>query len=209
MYIHPYIAIYNLSPVIQSWLCQAHAALSQAALIGIMCCSQSPKPDSAAWCMHRLALSEVVLHTATTSVMQVPIISAYQPNPSLPAAVIDGIVSFFVEARELAPGLTDGSTAPAFNLRSLARAMQYVTFAAPLHGLQRALYDGFGMSFAGMLDEEGAAAIGTLVQNHILRGQSPSGLPSTGKAAPAALGHSKDQFVNIEVRPPLLGFIVH
>lgn len=131
--------------------------------------------------------------------MQVPIILAYQPNPSLPTGVIDGIVQFFVEARGLASGLSDGSTAPAYNLRSLARAMQYVAYAAPLHGLQRALFDGFGMTFAGMLDSEGAAIISSLVQKHILSGRAPPGLPSVLKTGVPAIDHVEDRCVNVEV----------
>lgn len=131
--------------------------------------------------------------------MQVPIISAYQPNPSLPTGVIDGIVHFFVEARDLAPSLTDGSSAPAYNLRSLARAMQYVAHAAPLHGLQRALFDGFGMTFAGMLDSEGAALISSLVQKHILSGRAPPGLPRISKTGVTTIDHRDDRCVNVEV----------
>lgn len=130
-----------------------------------------------------------------------PIISAYQPSPSLPAGVISGIVRFFVEARKLAPGLTDGSAAPAYNLRSLARAMQYVAHAVPLHGLQRSLFDGFSMAFAGMLDAEGAAAIGALVQKHVLGGRAAPGLPGPSKSAPAVLDQSQECHVNVEVRP--------
>eukprot|EP00892_Ulva_mutabilis_P006639 jgi/Ulvmu1/4347/UM002_0071.1 len=133
-------------------------------------------------------------------VVQVPVISAYQPNPSLPGPVIDGIVHFFAAARDLAPGLTDGSAAPAYNLRTLARAMQYVAHAAPLHGLQRALFDGFGMSFAGMLDAEGAAAVEALLLQHVLGGRAAPALPSPSKSAPAALDQRRDLYVNVEVR---------
>jgi hypothetical protein len=44
--------------------------------------------------------------------------------------------------------LTDGAgQKPAYNLRTLCRALDYARMAAPLYGLQRALYDGFSMAF--------------------------------------------------------------
>lgn len=154
-------------------------------------------------CLHKSPSLVHALLVLSLHVVQVPVISAYQPNPRLPATVIDGIVNFFVEARELASGLTDGSAAPAYNLRTLARSMQYVAHAAPLHGMQRALFDGFGMSFAGMLDAEGAAAIEALVLKHVLGGRPAPGLPSPSKSAPAVLDQHHDQYVNVQVGPPV------
>ncbi len=50
----------------------------------------------------------------------------------------------FQEAR-----LTDSAgQKPAYNLRTLCRALDYARHAAPTYGLQRALYDGFAMAFA-------------------------------------------------------------
>jgi midasin (ATPase involved in ribosome maturation) len=37
---------------------------------------------------------------------------------------------------------------PAYNLRTLSRALHYAQTSTPLYGLQRALYDGFAMAFA-------------------------------------------------------------
>jgi midasin (ATPase involved in ribosome maturation) len=45
--------------------------------------------------------------------------------------------------------LTDGAgSKPAYNLRTLCRALDYARTTAPNYGLQRALYDGFSMAFA-------------------------------------------------------------
>ncbi len=44
--------------------------------------------------------------------------------------------------------LTDGAgQKPAYNLRTLCRALDYARTTAPTYGLQRALYDGFAMAF--------------------------------------------------------------
>jgi midasin len=115
--------------------------------------------------------------------------------------LVQGIVDFFLEVRLLAPGLTDGASAPAFNLRSLARALQYAAYAAPLHGLQRALFDGFAMAFKAMLDEEGSALVDGLILKHVLRGRP---LPkSLAAEAPQAPSGQEKRYVNVEVSDPL------
>lgn len=131
--------------------------------------------------------------------MQVPIITAYLPGTALPDSTIDGIVNFFTEARALAPGLSDGSSAPAYNLRTLARSIQYVSHASSLHGTQRALFDGFSMCFAGMLEADSAAAVVELLKQHILHNKAEPPLPSLTRSLPKALSHRDERFVNVEV----------
>lgn len=149
-----------------------------------------------------MASEEKIRFSSCLVVLKVAIVSAYQPNPALPASTVRAIVKLFVEARELAPGLTDGSSAPAYSLRSLAQAMQYVAHAAPLHGTQQALFDGFCMAFAGMLEEDGQQVINAIVQKHVLEGRHPPGLPSASKMAASLSDRSYDRVVNVEVWCP-------
>lgn len=131
--------------------------------------------------------------------MQVPIITAYLPGTSLPDSTIDGIVAFFKEARALAFGLSDGSSAPTYNLRTLARSIQYVYHAASIHGTQRALFDAFAMCFAGMLEADSAAAVVDLLKHHILHNKAEPALPSVTRSLPKALSQRSERFVNVEV----------
>ena len=48
--------------------------------------------------------------------------------------------------------------------------MEYVRHAAPVYGIQRALYDGFAMSFQTLLKAESAEALERLMTQHLLRG---------------------------------------
>ena len=59
---------------------------------------------------------------------------------------------------------------PQYSLRTLSRAMEYVRCAAPLYGVQRALYDGFAMSFQTLLQAPSAAMLERLMVKHLLRG---------------------------------------
>lgn len=134
------------------------------------------------------------------TLLQVPIITAHLPGSSLPSSTIDGIVAFFNAARELAPGLSDGSSAPAYNMRTLARSIQYVSHAASLHGMHRALYDGFAMCFAGMLEADSAGAIVDLLKQHVLHNKAEPSLPSVTRSLPKVLLDRSERFVNVEVR---------
>jgi hypothetical protein len=67
--------------------------------------------------------------------------------------------------------LTDGAgQRPAYSLRTLCRALDYARRAAPLYGLQRALYDGAAMSFLTQLSPESAPRMEALLQQHLLPG---------------------------------------
>lgn len=128
--------------------------------------------------------------------LQVPIIKSYLPGMTLPAKTLDGIVDFFKEAREMASGLSDGSSAPAYNLRTLARSLQYICHAASLHGKDRALFDGFSMFFASMLEASSAAMVVDLLKQHVVA--EPS-LPSVTRSLPKALSQRTERFINVEV----------
>ncbi|KAF6262490.1 hypothetical protein COO60DRAFT_1699221 [Scenedesmus sp. NREL 46B-D3] len=65
--------------------------------------------------------------------------------------------------------LTDGAgQRPAYSLRSLCRALDYARRAAPAYGLQRALWDGFSMSFLTQLSPEAGARLQTIMVKHLL-----------------------------------------
>ena len=57
---------------------------------------------------------------------------------------------------------------PAYNLRTLCRALEYAASAAPVYGIQRALWDGFAMSFLTQLDPSCAPRLEQLMQRHLL-----------------------------------------
>jgi midasin (ATPase involved in ribosome maturation) len=101
----------------------------------------------------------------------------------------------------MASGLSDGSSAPAYNLRTLARSIQYVSHAASIHGMQRALFDGFSMCFASMLEADSAAAVLELLKQHILHNKAEPSLPSVIRSLPKALSQRSERFVNVEVLP--------
>ena len=48
--------------------------------------------------------------------------------------------------------------------------MEYVRAAAPIYGVQRALYDGFAMSFHTLLKAESGVVLERLMVKHLLRG---------------------------------------
>lgn len=60
-----------------------------------------------------------------------------------------------------------GGQKPSFNLRTLCRSLEYCRKAVPLYGLTRALADGLAMSFCTQLEERSAAAVATLIRQHI------------------------------------------
>ena len=90
----------------------------------------------------------------------------------VPNAPIDAVVDFYLAARFAArTTLVDSADQkPQYSLRTLSRAMEYVRHAAPVYGIQRALYDGFAMSFQTLLKHESAAALERLITQHLLKG---------------------------------------
>ena len=90
-----------------------------------------------------------------------------------PGSAVEAIVDFYLAARkDAATTLLDSADQkPQYSLRTLSRAMEYVRAAAPVYGVQRALYDGFAMSFQTLLQAPSAAALEKLMVKHLLRGQ--------------------------------------
>lgn len=90
----------------------------------------------------------------------------------VPAAPVDAVVDFYLAARLAARRTLNDSAdqKPQYSLRTLTRAMEYVRHAAPVYGIQRALYDGFAMSFQTLLKRTSYEELEKLMVNHLLRG---------------------------------------
>ena len=95
-----------------------------------------------------------------------------QGMSSVPAAPVAAVVDFYLAARDAANTtlLDSADQKPQYSLRTLSRAMEYVRTAAPLYGVQRALYDGFAMSFQTLLQAPSAAILEKLMVKHLLKG---------------------------------------
>lgn len=65
-----------------------------------------------------------------------------------------------------------GGHKPAYNLRTLSRALEYAVVNGRDYGMHQALYDGFAMSFLTQLDSSSARKMEALLQKHLLRGQT-------------------------------------
>jgi midasin (ATPase involved in ribosome maturation) len=91
---------------------------------------------------------------------------------TVPAAPVAAVVDFYLAARADAVTtlLDSADQKPQYSLRTLSRAMEYVRSAAPLYGVQRALYDGFAMSFQTLLQAPSAALLERLMVKHLLKG---------------------------------------
>ena len=61
---------------------------------------------------------------------------------------------------------------PAYNLRTLSRALEYASSFIPVYGLHKALYDGFAMAFLTQLDAGSMPKLEALIQQHLLGGGS-------------------------------------
>lgn len=76
---------------------------------------------------------------------------------------------------------------PAYNLRTLSRALEYAATVSPVYGMQRALYDGFAMSFLTQLDPESTPILEKLLLQHILgKGTSLKAMMSMSPAPPSS-----------------------
>lgn len=69
-----------------------------------------------------------------------------------------------------------GGSKPCYSLRTLCRALEYARAAAPVYGLQRALYDGAAMAFLTQLHPSSAPALEALLQRKLLQLTKPKDL---------------------------------
>lgn len=88
-------------------------------------------------------------------------------------SVVDGIVDFYQAAkREADSSLQDGAGhRPAYNLRTLCRALEFCAAASPTYGLARSLAEGLDMSFATQLDQRSASRVRALIGSSCLGGR--------------------------------------
>ena len=90
----------------------------------------------------------------------------------VPGVQVDDIVDFYISARQAAHTtlLDSADQKPQYSLRTLSRACEYVRAATGIYGLQRALFDGFAMSFLTLLKTESGEVLEKLMIKHLLRG---------------------------------------
>lgn len=104
------------------------------------------------------------------------------------AAPVNDVVDFYLAVKEAGDTrLQDGAGhKPTYNLRTLSRALEYVAKASPLYGLQRALYDGFAMSFLTQLDPVSTNIMEQLMLHYLVgKGTKLKTLMSASPAAPS------------------------
>ena len=103
----------------------------------------------------------------------------------VPGVSVDDIVEFYIASRQAAHTtlLDSADQKPQYSLRTLSRACEYVRAATGMYGLQRALFDGFAMSFLTLLKTESGVILEKLMVKHLLRGTALKvrvGLPIIG-----------------------------
>ena len=83
---------------------------------------------------------------------------------------IDSIVSLYLQLRSLATStlLTGEDKRPLYSLRSLCRALSYCRKNTAVYSFERALYDGFCMSFSSSLNSASRQIVDQLFLEHIL-----------------------------------------
>ncbi|XP_032235337.2 midasin-like isoform X2 [Nematostella vectensis] len=93
----------------------------------------------------------------------------YLKSLSLSAAVVDGIVRFYLKVRrEASEKLTDGTGhKPHYSLRTLCRALRYAS-TNPHGNAVRSIYEGFCLSFLTQLDRSSHPVVLSLIRTHIL-----------------------------------------
>ncbi|CAG8485903.1 6023_t:CDS:10 [Diversispora eburnea] len=81
------------------------------------------------------------------------------------------IVEFYLSVKDLVRQhkLVDGSNQkPHFSMRTLTRALCFVSQISPTYGLRRSMYEGFCMTFMTQLNKEGELIMQDLLQKHLL-----------------------------------------
>ncbi len=83
---------------------------------------------------------------------------------------VDAIVDLYIQLRHEAKTslVTGEDKRPLYSLRSLCRALSYCCKHAVLYSFERALYDGFCMSFSASLNAASRAHVEALFQHHLL-----------------------------------------
>ncbi|KAL3469611.1 hypothetical protein BJX99DRAFT_265026 [Aspergillus californicus] len=83
---------------------------------------------------------------------------------------VPDLAQLYMETKKLSneSKLTDGAgQRPHFSIRTLVRALIYVTDHAQIYGLRRAIFEGFSMSFLTVLSRESERLLMPLLERHI------------------------------------------
>ncbi|CAG8438258.1 2742_t:CDS:10 [Acaulospora morrowiae] len=98
------------------------------------------------------------------------------------------IVEFYLSIKDLMRQymLSDGSNQiPHFSMRTLTRALMFVSHIAPIYGLRRSMYESFCMTFLTQLNKESEMRARDLLQKYLLGGvKNPLALLSQIPRAP-------------------------
>jgi midasin len=103
-------------------------------------------------------------------------------------APVHDVVDFYLAVKDAADTtLQDGAGhKPTYNLRTLSRALEYAARASAVYGLQRALYDGFAMSFLTQLDPASNEIMEKLMLKHLVgQGTNFRALMNASPSAPS------------------------
>ncbi|KAL2201432.1 hypothetical protein P885DRAFT_73781 [Corynascus similis CBS 632.67] len=112
----------------------------------------------------------------------------------------DDVADLYLEIKkraELKLLVDQANEVPHFSLRTLTRVLTYANDVAPFYGLERALYEGFCMSFTTLLSEESERTVMPLIHQHLLKRSNiltiPPKKPTDGKNYVSFRNTSKDQ----------------
>ena len=120
-------------------------------------------------------------------------------QPVLPHPPVASIVAFYKAAlSEAETKLLDGANQrPQYSLRTLCRALSYCAGALQLYGLERALWDGFHMTFVTQLQQAHQPLVEALMLAHLIKAKSGGG----GKRSGGAAATPKPPPMNAPARP--------
>ncbi|AEO57560.1 hypothetical protein MYCTH_2303853 [Thermothelomyces thermophilus ATCC 42464] len=111
----------------------------------------------------------------------------------------DDVADLYLEIKkraELKLLVDQANEVPHFSLRTLTRVLTYANDVAPLYGLERALYEGFCMSFTTLLSEESERTVMPLIHQHLLKRPNiltvPPKKPTDGKKYVSFKNTNKD-----------------
>eukprot|EP00850_Spirogloea_muscicola_P002909 SM000011S19087 [mRNA] locus=s11:783175:828718:+ [translate_table: standard] len=118
----------------------------------------------------RQRFTEIFVDELTEPEDLCPIVYQYLEGTS-PSPPVDDVVNFYLAARrEAEEKLLDGANQrPQYSLRTLTRALEYTKSAVATYGFQRALFDGFSMSFLTLLERQCRPIMEHLIAKHLLK----------------------------------------
>jgi midasin len=113
------------------------------------------------------------------------------------------LAQLYLEAKKLSNEnkLTDGAgQRPHFSIRTLVRALIYVTDHAHVYGLRRAVFEGFSMSFLTVLSQESERLLMPFLERHLFSNAKNSRALLGQTPKPPTDGHEYVQFKHYWMR---------